>query len=111
MRALSRTLVAVLAWALLVLGLAVIALNPGVPSIGYALLWLGVMALARALCLGVPAVAVAIDLSLLLVCFVGLEIGGLILVPALIAFAVADALGSDAAARLPSNQMGQPRAR
>jgi hypothetical protein len=37
-------------------------------------------------------VAVAVDLSLLLVCFFGMEIGGLILVPSIIGFTVADAL-------------------
>jgi hypothetical protein len=37
-------------------------------------------------------VAVAVDLSLLIVCFFGMEIGGLILVPSIIGFAVADAL-------------------
>jgi len=103
MRAFARRVISVLAWALLVLGLAVIALNPGVPSTGYALLWLGVMAVARALALGLPWVAIAVDLSLLLVCFIGLEIGGLILVPALVAFTVADALPSGTSDRSSSD--------
>jgi hypothetical protein len=40
----------------------------------------------------VPWVSVAVDLSLFLVCFFGMEIGGLILAPSIIAFAVGDAL-------------------
>ena len=51
------------AWALLVGGLIVIALNPGVPSLPYALLWLGVMAIARGVSLLAPWLAVAIDVS------------------------------------------------
>jgi hypothetical protein len=86
--------VLVAAWLLLIAGLSVIALNPGVPSLGYALFWLGVMAVARGIAMLVPWLAVAVDLSLLLVCFFGLEIGGLILVPSVIGFALADALGS-----------------
>ena len=85
--------VLVAAWLLLIAGLGVIALNPGVPSLGYALFWLGVMAVARGIAMLVPWLAVAVDLSLLLVCFFGLEIGGLILVPSVIGFALADALG------------------
>jgi hypothetical protein len=90
-RSVSRG-VLVVAWLLLVAGLSVIALNPGVPSFGYALFWLGVMAAARGISMLVTWVAVAVDLSLLLVCFFGMEIGGLILVPSIVGFAVADAL-------------------
>lgn len=36
--------------------------------------------------------AVAVDLSLLFVCFFGMEIGGLILVPCVVAFVIADAM-------------------
>jgi hypothetical protein len=39
-----------------------------------------------------PWLAVTIDLALLPMCFLGLEIGGLILVPSLVAFAIADAM-------------------
>ena len=82
----------VLAWALLAAALVVIALNPAVPSLGYALLWLGIMAVARGMSVFANWPAVAVDLSLLLVCFMGMEIGGLILAPAVLAFALADAL-------------------
>jgi hypothetical protein len=89
--------VRVLAWALLVVGLIVIALNPGVPSFPYALFWLGVMAAARGVSKLAPRRAVAIDLLLFFVCFLGLEISGLILWPSLAAFAVADALRRESA--------------
>src|ERR1035437_7392161 len=82
----------VIAWLLLVAALGVIALNPGVPSLGYVLFWLGVMVAARGIAMLVTWAAVAIDLSLLFVCFFGMEIGGLILVPSIIAIAVADSL-------------------
>ncbi len=82
----------VLAWGLLAAGLTVIALNPAVPSLPYALFWFGVMAVARGISTLAGWIAVAVDLSLLLVCFFGMEIGGLILVPSVVAFAVADAL-------------------
>jgi hypothetical protein len=84
--------VLVVAWLLLISAVGVIALNPGVPSLGYALFWLGVMAVARGISMLVTWVAVAVDLSLLFVCLFGMEIGGLILVPSIIGFAVADAL-------------------
>ena len=90
-RSVSRG-VLVVAWLLLIAGLGVIAFNPEVPSLGYALFWLGVMAAARGISMLVTWVAVAVDLSLLLVCFFGMEIGGLILVPSIIGFAVTDAL-------------------
>jgi hypothetical protein len=57
-----------------------------VPSLIYAILWMGVIAFARGISMLVTWVAVAIDVSLLLVCFLGLEIGGLILVPSVVAF-------------------------
>jgi hypothetical protein len=84
--------VVIIAWLLLIVGLGVIALNPAVPSFGFALFWLGVMAAARGISMLVTWVAVAVDLSLLLVCFFGMEIGGLILVPSIVGFVVADAL-------------------
>jgi hypothetical protein len=90
--------VVVIAWLLLIAGLGVIALNPAVPSLGFALFWLGVMAAARGISMLVTSVAVAVDLSLLVVCFFGMEIGGLILVPSVIGFAVADALQRERAA-------------
>ncbi len=81
-----------MAWLLLIAALGVIALNPGVPSLGYALFWLGVMAVARGISMRVAWTAVGVDLSLLLVCFFGMEIGGLIMVPSVLGFAIADAL-------------------
>ncbi|MGA2514281.1 MAG: hypothetical protein ABSG37_11775 [Candidatus Limnocylindrales bacterium] len=87
----------VVAWLLLIAALGAIALNPGVPSLGYALFWLGIMTVARGISMLVTSVAVAVDLSLLLVCFFGMEIGGLILVPSVIGFAVADAMHRDRA--------------
>ena len=80
------------AWLLLIAALGVIALNPGVPSLGYALFWLGVMAVARGISMRVAWTAVGVDLSLLLVCFFGMEIGGLIMVPSVLGFAIADAI-------------------
>jgi hypothetical protein len=95
----------VVAWLLLVAGLGAISLNPGVPSLGYAFFWLGVMAVARGISMLVTWVAVAVDLSLLLVCFYGMEIGGLILVPSIIGFVIADALHHEgAAAKSPSRK-------
>lgn len=84
--------VGVVAWLLLVAALGVIALNPGVPSLEYTLLWFGVMAVARGMSMLIPSLSVAVDLALLFVCFFGLEIGGLILVPSIVGFLVADAL-------------------
>jgi hypothetical protein len=86
------------AWLLAIAAIGLIALNPEVPSLGYAVFWLGVMAAARGTSMLVPAVAVAVDVSLLVVCCVGLEIGGLFLVPSIVAFAVADVLTSSPAA-------------
>ena len=87
-RRLAATLVRVLAWVLLVVGLSVIA----VPSLRYALFWLGVMAIARGIARLAAWMDVAVDLSLLFVCFFGVEIGGLVVVPSVVAFALADAL-------------------
>ena len=80
------------AWVLLMGGLLIIALNPGAPSLRYALLWFGIAALARGVSALPASPAVAVDLSLLFVCVLGMEIGGLILVPSVVAFALADAL-------------------
>jgi tetrahydromethanopterin S-methyltransferase subunit C len=82
----------ILAGVLRIAGLLVIALNPGVPSLGYALLWLGIMAVARGVALFASRPVVAMDLTLLVVCVVGMEIGGLIVVPSVLAFTLADAL-------------------
>jgi hypothetical protein len=82
----------VVAWLLLIASLVLIALNPGVPSLRYAILWLGVMAAARGASALAPSLAPAIDLSLLFVAFFGLEIGGLFLLPAILSFLVADLL-------------------
>ena len=87
-RRLAATVVRVLAWVLLVVGLSLIA----VPSLRYALFWLGVMAIARGIARLAAWMDVAVDLSLLFACFFGLEIGGLVLVPSVVAFALADAL-------------------
>ena len=91
-RRLAATLVRVLAWVLLVVGLSVIVLNPFVQSLRYALFWLGVMAIARGIARFAAWMDVAIDLSLLFVCFFGIEIGGLVVAPSVVAFALADAL-------------------
>jgi hypothetical protein len=91
MKRLAVISVRVLAWALLGAGLVVIALNPGVPSGGYALLWLGIMAVARGLVLLLGWSGVPLDLSLVVLCFLGMETGGLILVPSVVAFTLADA--------------------
>ncbi len=82
-------------WLLLAVGLCLIAFNPAVPSLQYAILWLGVMTVARGISTVAVRLAVAIDLSLLVVCFFGLEIGGLILVPSVVAFTIGDALRPD----------------
>jgi hypothetical protein len=82
----------VLAWVLLIAGVLVIALNPGVPSLGYALLWLGIMAVGRGMALFASWPVVSMDLTLLVVCVFGMEIGGLIVVPSVLAFTLADAL-------------------
>jgi hypothetical protein len=55
------------------------------------------MAVARGISMLVSWVAIAVDLSLLLVCFFGMEIGGLILVPSIIGFAIADAMDREPA--------------
>jgi hypothetical protein len=92
MRRKLRLTILAAAWLVQVAGLVVIAANPGVPSLGYAALWLAVVAIARATALALPWLAVAVDLALVPVCFLGLEIGGLILIPSLLLFAVGDAL-------------------
>jgi hypothetical protein len=91
MKSASRAQFAV-AWLLLVADLGVVALNPGVPSLSYALLWLGVVAVARGISMLISWVAVTVDLSLLLLCLFGMEIGGLILMPSIPAFTAADAM-------------------
>jgi hypothetical protein len=91
-RRLAATVVCVLAWVLLVVGLSLIALNPFPPSVRYALFWLGVMAIARGIARLAAWLDVAVDVSLLFVCFFGLEIGGLVVLPSVVAFALADAL-------------------
>jgi hypothetical protein len=96
-RRLAAIAVRVLAWVLLVVGLSVIAVNPFAPSLRYALLWLGIMAISRGIARFAVWLDVAIDLSLLFVCFFGLEIGGLVVVPSVVAFALADALRPDQA--------------
>ena len=91
-RRVAATFVRVLAWVLLVVGLSLIALNPFPPSVRYALLWLGFMAIARGIARFAAWTDVAVDLSLLFVCFFGIEIGGLVVSPSVVAFALADAL-------------------
>jgi hypothetical protein len=76
-RRLAATVVRVLAWVLLAVGLSVITLNSFPPSLRYALLWLGVMAIARGIARLAAWIDVGVDLSLLFACFFGLEIGGL----------------------------------
>jgi hypothetical protein len=91
---LATRVLAAMAWSLLGAGLVVIALNPAVPSLRFSVSWLGVFALGRAAALILPWSAIAVDFVLFVVCFVGLEIGGLILWPSLAAFALADLLAS-----------------
>jgi hypothetical protein len=81
-----------LAWLLLVVALGVIGLNPGTPSLGYALFWFGAMTVARGMATLITWAAVAVDPALLFVCIFGIEIGGLIVLPSVVAFTVADAL-------------------
>ena len=100
MRSAGRA-VRVAAWLLLAGGLGLIAFNPGLPSLQYAVVWLGVLAIARGVSTLAPWLAVAIDLALLVVLFFGLEIGGLLLVPSIVAFTVADAIGPEEAAGAP----------
>jgi hypothetical protein len=92
MRSQARRAVLILAWLLLVAALGMIALNPAVPSPRYALLWLGVMAITRAVALPAPDLGLVTDIVLVFICLLGLEIGGLLLLPSVITFALADAL-------------------
>ncbi len=88
----DSTLHVVVPWLLLIAALLFIALNPGLPSPRYALLWLGIMAAGRGVSTMAPWAAVAVDLALFFVCILGMDIGGLYLVPAILAFAIADVL-------------------
>jgi hypothetical protein len=81
-----------LAWLLLVASLCLIALNPGVPSVRYAIVWLGVMTIPRAIALLAPGFGLLMDIPLVFACLLGFEIGGLLLLPSVITFSVADAL-------------------
>jgi hypothetical protein len=72
--------------------LVIISLNPAVPSLKYALIWGGVIAVTRGVTVLVPWVGAAVDLPLLFVCFLGLEIGGLIVAPSVLLFLAADVL-------------------
>jgi len=85
--------------ALLVVGLAVVVLNSTPSSRGDAVLWLGVMAMERGLAVVVPSTAVAVDLAVILLCLFGLEVGGLLLVPAGVAFVIADVIDRQPNAR------------
>ena len=85
--------------ALLVVGLAVVGLNSTPSSRGDAVLWLGVMAMERGLAVVVPSTAVAVDLAVILLCLFGLEVGGLLLVPAGVAFVIADVIDRQPNAR------------
>ena len=79
-----------LAWLLLAAGLVVLAVNPWVPPLVYAFLWLPVTVVARMLVAVVPARAVAVDLAVLALCVVGLDFGGFILAPSLVLFLIDD---------------------
>ncbi len=70
-----------------------VALNPGVPSLRYALLWLGIVAVARGVALALAGSGLMIDIVLALLCLLGMEIGGLLILPSVLAFALADASG------------------
>ncbi len=80
-----------LAWALLSGGILVVALNPAVPSLGSAIFWAGVMLVARGVARLTPWNPIGLDLALLFVCFFGMEFGGLIVAPSVLALALADA--------------------
>lgn len=90
MRVGAARLVTVLAWLLLAVGLVVLAINPWVPPLVYAVLWLPIMVVPRMLVAVVPARAVAVDLAVLVLCVVGLDFGGFILVPSVLLFLVDD---------------------
>lgn len=90
MRRPSVRLVTVLAWLLLVAGLVVLAVNPWVPPLVYAILWLPIMVVPRMLVAVVPARAVAVDVAVLALCVVGLDFGGFILAPSVVLFLVDD---------------------
>ena len=82
--------VTALAWLLLAVGLVVLAVNPWVPPLVYALLWLPIMVVPRLLVAVVPARAFVVDLAVLVLCVVGLDFGGFILVPSALLFLVDD---------------------
>jgi hypothetical protein len=84
-------------WLLAAAGLVVVALNPAVPSLPFALFWLGAIAVARGIATLAPAAAVALDASLLIGCIVGVEIGGILLLPSVVSFVVADGLRDEPA--------------
>ena len=86
----SLRLVRVLAWLLLGTGLVVLAVNPWVPPLVYAILWLPIMIVARMLVAIVPARHIAVDVAVLVLCVVGLDFGGFILVPSALLFLVDD---------------------
>jgi hypothetical protein len=96
-RYLSRTAL-VVAWLLAVVGVFAVALSPVEASLRYAILWAGVVAVARGLSWFSSWAAVALDLSLLFACLLGLEIGGLFVVPGILSFLVSDVLSPDGAA-------------
>ena len=80
----------VVSWLLLLAAVGAIALNRGVPLARYALLWLGIALIARAAATAASWLGLAVDIALIPVCVVGMEIGGLFLLPALVAFAITD---------------------
>jgi hypothetical protein len=97
-------------WLLLLAAVGAIALNPGFPSARYALLWLGIALVARGLAAAASWLGLAVDIALIPVCVVGMDIGGLFLLPALVAFAVTDSREPDRR-KVPGGAPGNPTRR
>ncbi len=95
-------------WLLLLVAVGAIALNPGVPSIRYALLWLGIVLIVRALATAANWLGLGVEIALIPVCVIGMEIGGLFLLPAIIAFTITDAR-EPGRRRVPGRVAGRPQ--
>ena len=77
------------------------------PLARYALLWLGIALIARAAATAASWLGLAVDTALIPVCVVGMEIGGLFLLPALVAFAITDLREPDRR-KVPGGAPGNP---
>jgi hypothetical protein len=75
---------------LLAVGLAFISFNSTLPSPQYALFWGGAITANRGVALLLPWAGLAIGIPMLFACFLGLEVGGLIVAPSVMVFLVAD---------------------